>query len=43
MVNHFANVPPTGGKRQMIHASHLLSKGADMKIINCLPQLSLRS
>ena len=42
MVNHFADVPAAGGKRHMIHASHLLSKGADVKIINCLPQLSLR-
>jgi hypothetical protein len=42
MVNHFADVPATGGKRQMIHASHLLTKGADVKIINCLPQSSLR-
>jgi hypothetical protein len=42
MVNHLTDVPAPGGQRQMIHPSHLLSKGADVKIINCLPQLSLR-
>ena len=42
MVNHLTDVPAAGGKRQMIHASHLFSKGADVKIINCLPQLSRR-
>jgi hypothetical protein len=42
MVNHLTDVPAAGGKRQMIHASHLLAKGPDVKVINCLPQLSLR-
>ena len=43
VVNHLPNIPAAGGKGQVIHASHLLSKGADVKIINCLPPLSLRN
>ena len=43
MINHFPNVSAAGSKRQMIHASHFLSKGTDMKIVDCLPQFSLRS
>ncbi len=42
MINHFADVPAAGGQRQMIHASHLLAKGADMKIINSRAQIPLR-
>jgi len=34
MVNHFANIPASGGQRQMIHPRHLLSEGADMKIVD---------
>ena len=40
MVNHLTDVTATGGKRQMIHTSHFLSKGANVKIINCCMQLS---
>jgi hypothetical protein len=34
VVNHFADTPTAGGKRQVIYASHLLPKGADVKVID---------
>ncbi|HEY3863921.1 MAG TPA: hypothetical protein VGO59_18755 [Verrucomicrobiae bacterium] len=42
MANHFADVPPARRQRQMVHAGHLFANGADMKIVNCLSQLSRR-
>jgi hypothetical protein len=40
VIDHFADVPAPSGERQVIHASHFLSKGADVEIVDCLPQFA---
>lgn len=42
MINHLTNVSAAFTKRQMVHTSHLFAKGANVKIVDCLPQFSLR-